>query len=249
MDIALLVIIALCQSACGYWAFHVSTDERESGHRWFFGGVTLLSVGLLVWSGIRSQESQKKNELSQQTIQSNLINETEQLSKLQNQNDTLQRQNSDLDIDLKRIANAAHIYSGESAKDLADEIIKKLPKNREIDLKTKSKIISELRKSGPCSVSIVILGTEPESAHYGLQLIELLKASGWDTANSNTEINGAHDPGLMGLYLGVKDMNKAPQCAADLLAAFRENGIKIEPSPDTAATDWQKMLLIVGGRP
>ena len=55
LDIAILAGIAICQGVTGYWAFHMSTEQKWA--RYVFGIVTFLGIGLIIWSGVRNSNS------------------------------------------------------------------------------------------------------------------------------------------------------------------------------------------------
>lgn len=62
LDIAILVAAALCQGATGYWAFHMSAQDKHA--RWGFAAITGLGIVLVICSGIRTYQSSSHIERS-----------------------------------------------------------------------------------------------------------------------------------------------------------------------------------------
>jgi len=98
LDIWILAAITLCQAGTGYWAFHVSVNNNNAA-RWGFAAITVISLTLIVWSGIR-------NGRSSDMLNNNIVG---------------------IKASMGQIASAANLNPNQSASDLAAEIIKKLP--------------------------------------------------------------------------------------------------------------------------
>ena len=82
-DIAILVGIALCQGATGYWAFHMSTQPEHRFIRYGFAFVTAVGIGLIVWSGIRTtQEQEATNESIGRNMNRGFLNITSAIQAL-----------------------------------------------------------------------------------------------------------------------------------------------------------------------
>jgi hypothetical protein len=105
-----------------------------------------------------------------------------------------------------------------------------------------------LAKAGSFKVGVFEMGTAPEVASFGGQIFDMIKNAGWQ-ADGTTEINGAHNSVLLGLFLGVKDLNSAPPYAITLLNALNSKGVPIQIAADTDIQDPNDVHLIVGGRP
>lgn len=95
LDILILIGVAFCQAATGYWAFHMSVESGLA--RWGFAAVTVIGVGLIVWSGFRGEQASN-------SIATGIS--------------IMQRQ-------LTRIASAANVNPNQSVNALADTIIAK----------------------------------------------------------------------------------------------------------------------------
>jgi hypothetical protein len=89
-----------------------------------------------------------------------------------------------------------------------------------------------LAKAGSFKVGVFEMGTAPEVTSFGGQIFDIIKNADWQ-ADRTTEINGAHNSGLLGLFLGVKDPNSAPPYAITLLNALNSNGVPIHIAVDT----------------
>jgi hypothetical protein len=130
-DIAILVAVALCQGATGYWAFHMSAQDTRA--RWGFGLVTATGIALIVWSGFRSTATSNHVETGITKIETTGDTNTQQLKAqtdlLATQGRLLDGQKAELadqDAQLKRIASAANVNPNQSAPALASAIVKRL---------------------------------------------------------------------------------------------------------------------------
>lgn len=146
-DIAILVGVALCQGATGYWAFHMSAQDRRA--RWGFGIVTGVGIALIIWSGMRTsvssshiengigqlQQAGSKEQGGLAAVQTKLDTQSRQLNAVQQENGNLSTQNgqlliqnAQLDSDLQKIAGAAKVSAkpGQSSEITTSQIIQYL---------------------------------------------------------------------------------------------------------------------------
>ena len=122
--------------------------------------------------------------------------------------------------------------------------------HRVIERKAAEHMAAALRKSGEAAtVQVVMIGTDTEVAQFGAQLAQVLNTGGWH-AVLNTGIGDGHNPGFLGLGVGVKDEAHPPEAAQALVRAMRASGIPvIGPATDNVIKGEDEVNLIVGGRP
>jgi hypothetical protein len=120
--------------------------------------------------------------------------------------------------------------------------------HRTISDAAKQQISADLAKSGPFTVNVVLIGSDPEVVQFGQQIEKIIRNAHW-IANENMEISGVHDAGLLGLHIGVKDGKSPPAAANILLTAFKSHGVQVTGGTDNSIADSGAVNVIVGGRP
>jgi hypothetical protein len=121
--------------------------------------------------------------------------------------------------------------------------------HRTIPPTVREKAIAALAPGAGTHVDIYYIGTDAEVAQYGSQLIDILNNARWVPGAPNTQINSSYNPGLLGLYVGVKDTLNPPAAAKVLLSALNNSGIPAMGVLDANAKDLTTINLIVGGKP
>ena len=113
---------------------------------------------------------------------------------------------------------------------------------RAIDAATAVKLADYLRQSGSYRVVVSCPPSDVEAYTYANQLVDILKAAGWDANGPETTVNVLDQP-AMGVTVLVRDPT-APDAAKILLDAFTQFDIAHQPGisasyaiPDTATVE------------
>ena len=120
---------------------------------------------------------------------------------------------------------------------------------RAVDPATAVKLADDLRQYGSYRVVVSCAQSDVEAYTYANQLVDILKAAGWDANGPEATANVIEEP-AMGVSVFVRDPT-APDAAKILLDAFTQFNIPHQPgiSADNAIPDTATAELFVAKKP